>query len=143
MSSSHQSMCPSAPWNSAGGKIFGVVGGEAKAPRVLFLKQLMTPSKELESRLGGVAPGEVFRVAAPCAASACSHHDKESKRCTLVERIVEKVEPAYADYTVCNIRAECVWWEQEGSKACVRCPQIATRNFYASKEVAQASAAPV
>lgn len=139
MSNQAPAMCPSSPWNSEGAKIFGVVAGEVRAPRVLFLKQLLTPSKELEDKLNGVAPEEVFRISAPCAGAACNHHNGETKGCNLVSAIVQGVEPVVDDYTVCAIRATCMWWEQEGSKACIRCPQIATRNLLPSEQVKRAS----
>ncbi|HAT31898.1 MAG TPA: nitrogen fixation protein [Janthinobacterium sp.] len=132
-------MCPSAPWDSEGAKVFGVVGGEVKRPRVLFLKQMLAPSKELEVRLNGVAPEEVFRVAAPCAGASCAHHNAASKGCNLVGQIVDEVDPVFDDYAVCGIRAHCVWWAQEGLKACVRCPQIATRNLVTSEQLARAA----
>ncbi|MES2297643.1 MAG: nitrogen fixation protein [Pseudomonadota bacterium] len=132
-------MCPSAPWNSEGGKVFGVVGGDARAPKVLFLKQMIAPSKELADRLGGVAPEEVFRVAAPCAGSGCGHHDASAQRCNLVGKIVQDAAPVVDDYSVCPIRATCLWWAQEGPNACLRCPQIATRNRLLGEELTRAA----
>ncbi|MBC7453011.1 MAG: nitrogen fixation protein [Massilia sp.] len=132
-------MCPSAPWDSAGGQIFAVVAGEARAPKVLFLKQMLAPSKALADKLGGVAPSEVFRVAAPCAGAGCGHHNHESKGCNLAANIVQNVEPVIDDYATCGIRATCLWWAQEGLKACVRCPQIATRNLMASEQLVRSA----
>ncbi len=132
-------MCPSAPWNSEGAKVFGVVGGTVKAPKVLFLKQLLPASKELEDKLRGAAPEEVYRTAAPCAGSACGHHDNEQQKCSLVTKIVQNVDQAVDDYATCAIRATCVWWAQEGTKACVRCPQIATRNKVQSEQVSRSA----
>ncbi len=132
-------LCPSAPWDAEGGKVFGVVGGTVEAPKVMFLKQLLPPSQELQDKLGGVNPEEVYRVAAPCTGSGCAHHDGASQRCGLVGKIVKDVDQAYQEYATCGIRASCVWWAQEGAKACVRCPQIATRNQVPSEQVARAS----
>ena len=137
--SSQVKMCPSAPWNSEGAQVFGVVGGEARAPKVLFLKQLLPPSRELKEKLGGTAPEQVFRIAAPCAGAGCGHHNAVSKSCNLVGSLVQHVDQAYDDYAVCGIRSQCVWWAQEGVNACVRCPQIATRNFLPSEQVARAA----
>lgn len=136
--SDHVAMCPSSPWKAEGAKVFGVVGGEVRAPKVIFLKELLPPSQALEDKLGGVNPEEVFRVAAPCAGKGCAHHSADNG-CNLIGSIVEKVEPAFDDYTVCGIRAGCVWWAQEGLKACVRCPQIATRNLLANEQVSLAA----
>ncbi len=133
-------MCPSAPWDSEGAQVFGVVGGDVKRPKVMFLKNLIAPSKELEAKLGDVSPAEVFRVAAPCAGQGCAHHNTESKRCTLVERIVVGVDAVVDHYAVCRIRSTCLWWEQEGVKACVRCPQIATRNIVTGEKLHKAAA---
>lgn len=108
--------------------MFGVVGGTVRAPKVMYLRQMQPPSEELKARLGDVSPAEVFRVAAPCANGGCSHHDGATHSCTLVTRVVRELDPVADDYATCGIRATCVWWAQEGIKACVRCPQIATRN---------------
>lgn len=132
-------MCPSSRWNHEHARVFGVVGGDAHAPKVMFLKQLLVPSKELEAKLGDVTPEEVYRVAAPCSGSKCGHHNADTKGCKLVEKIVDTVAPVVDDYAVCLIRANCVWWEQEGVNACLRCPQIATNNRWRSKEITRAS----
>jgi hypothetical protein len=121
-------LCPSSRWDKEGAQVFGVVGGTVRAPKVLYLKQMQAPSEELRSRLGDVDPSEVFRVAAPCSKSACSHHDGASSSCTLVTRVVKELDPVVDSYATCGIRASCVWWAQEGVKACVRCPQITTHS---------------
>lgn len=133
-------MCPSAPWDSPDAHIFGVVAGEAKRPAVLYLKQSVWPSAELKATLNGVAPEEVFRIAAPCAGTGCGHHDRTRNACSLIEKIVDGVQPVVDAINVCTIRPSCVWWAQEGSKACLRCPQISTMNRMPSPEVASASA---
>lgn len=121
-------MCPSAPWESPDAKIFGVVAGEAKAPKLIFLKQLISPSKELEDKIGNVPPNQVFRVASQCAGSNCSHHDTAADSCKLVKKIVNGLDTAVDQHAVCLIRPNCVWWKQEGMQACLRCPQIATQD---------------
>jgi len=132
-------LCPSAPWKQEGAVVFGIAGGTAKAPRVMFLKQMMAPAPELEAKLKGVEPEEVFRVAAPCAGARCQHHNGETKGCNLATNIVQQVDQVYDQWATCGIRANCVWWAQEGTKACVRCPQIATRNKVPSEEIRRAS----
>ena len=54
--SNEMKTCPSAPWDSEGARVFGVVGGGVKTPKVLFLKQMLVPNQELKDKLGGVAP---------------------------------------------------------------------------------------
>ena len=133
-------LCPSAPWKQEGAVVFGIVGGSAKAPKVMFLKQMMAPTPALEAKLGGVEPEEVFRVAAPCAGAGCQHHDAATQGCTLATNIVRHADQVQDQWATCGIRATCVWWTQEGSEACVRCPQIATRNQLAGEEIRRASA---
>lgn len=129
-------LCPSSSWNAEGAVVFGVVGGEVKAPRVMFMKQVITPNKELEQKLGGIAPEEVFRVASPCN-SKCGHHNGQG--CNLVGKIVEHVAPVYDDYATCAIRATCVWWSQEGMKACLRCPEVVRNNSLQTEQISRAA----
>lgn len=138
--SNEGSLCPSAPWDHEGAVVFGVTGGTAKAPKVMFLKQMLAPSAQLQAKLGGVAPEEVFRIAAPCRGSGCQHHNAATKNCNLATNIVQQVAQVYDQLATCGIRPSCVWWAQEGAEACVRCPQIATRNSVPSDEVRRAAA---
>ncbi len=119
--------------------MFGVVGGEVKAPKVLFLKQVIAPSKELEDKLGGRPPEQVLRIAAPCAGAQCGHHDASINGCGLVGKIVQHVDPVVDVYATCGIRPTCVWWAQEGVQACLRCPQIVTNNRMQSEQVVRAA----
>lgn len=139
MISAQTKMCPSAPWNSDGAQVFGVVVGEAKMPKVLFLKQLLTPSQTLQDKLKGTAPEQVFRIAAPCAGAGCAHHNAATQGCNLVSNVVQHVDQVCDEYAVCMIRPQCVWWAQEGASACLRCPQIATHNFLPGKQVADSA----
>lgn len=133
-------LCPSAPWNSEGAQIIGVVGGTVEAPEVTYLKEAMAPTAELAERLGGLEPEEVFRVAAPCAKSACSHHDGHN--CSLVNRIVDAVPVVFDRLAPCTIRSSCVWWEQQGREACKRCPQVVTRHHKIGEALATAAQPP-
>lgn len=136
--SNEGNLCPSAPWTSQGGKLFGVVGGDLARPKVLFLKQVMVPDKALEEKLGDVHPDKVFRVAAPCAGGSCSHHNAQTRACNLVSNIVEQLDPVVDNYATCGIRANCLWWAQEGVQACVRCPQVATLSQASSQRYIRA-----
>jgi hypothetical protein len=137
--SNEGSLCPSAPWHHEGAIVFGVTAGTAKAPKVLFLKQMQAPTDALKAKLGDVAPEQVFRVAAPCRGSGCQHHSAATNDCGLATRIVQQVDPVQDRWATCGIRASCVWWAQEGVAACIRCPQIATRNLFPSEQVRRAS----
>ncbi len=137
--SNETSLCPSAPWSTEGAVVFGITGGTARAPKVMFLKQMVAPSAQLQAKLGSVEPEEVFRVAAPCQGSGCKHHNSATSGCNLATNIVEQIDPVVDQWATCGIRASCVWWAQEGVKACVRCPQIATRNSFASEQMRSAA----
>jgi len=76
-----------------------------------------------------VRPGEVFRIAAPCACSGCGHFAPESSTCRLAAKIVQWLPSVVDKLPPCPIRPECRWWRQEGKAACVRCPQVVTENF--------------
>ncbi len=120
-----------------GGRVFGVVGGTAAEPRLAYLDQAAEPTEELLALSRPVRPTEVFRMAAPCVESKCTHFD--GKDCRLVTRIVQ-ILPAVVDMLpACAIRKECRWFEQEGRSACFRCPQVVTLNCAASDGMVRAA----
>jgi len=120
-------LCPSAQPEMPDSVIFGVIGGSAEQPRVGYLA-VPRPVRD-ESLLATlpVHPTEVFRIAAPCAGTACQHFD--GTNCTLVTRTVQLLPPATTVAPPCAIRPNCRWWQQEGKQACQRCPEIVTRNY--------------
>ena len=117
-------MCPSAPAWSEDAEVFGVVLGTAAAPRVQYLDAPVPVSAELLGALGDSRPGEVLRVRSPCAKSACVHYS--GQHCRLAERIVAQPLEGDTRLPPCSIRASCRWFAEQGKRACMRCPELAT-----------------
>jgi hypothetical protein len=119
-----RSMCPSAPAWSEGAEVFGVVLGTAAAPRVQYLDAPVPVTAELLQTLGDSRPGEVLRVRSPCAKSACVHYS--GQHCRLGERIVALPHEGDTRLPACSIRPSCRWFAEQGKRACLRCPELAT-----------------
>jgi len=119
------------------GRLFGVMGGSATEPRLMYLDEAAPATESLLSLVGPVKPTEVFRLAAPCVESKCCHFD--GKDCQLVTRIVQILPAVVDSLPACSIRKECRWFHQEGRDACVRCPQVVTLNCAASDEMVRAA----
>ena len=132
-------LCPSAQPEMQGSLIFGVIGGSIEQPRVGYLAVPRPVGGEPLIATLPVHPTEVFRIAAPCAGTACRHFD--GANCRLVTRTVQLLPAASSDMPPCAIRANCRWWLQEGKQACLRCPQIVTR-MYEPTEAERLAAAP-
>ncbi|MCY7368118.1 MAG: nitrogen fixation protein [Chamaesiphon sp.] len=124
-------LCPSAPSDSEEGFVFGMVSGTIDEPKISYLKESQ-PSHKLISKVGSrVEPGEVLRIAAPCEEKSCQHLNGQD--CRLVKRVVEDLPVVAENLPPCAIRRHCQWWNQEGISACLRCPQVITRNYRPSK----------
>lgn len=116
--------CPSARPEMEASVVFGVVGGTAERPRLAYLDELLPATDELLELTGPVAPTEIFRVGAPCVGHACRHFD--GAVCRLATRVVELLPPVVDGLPPCHLRPACLWWQQEGKAACLRCPQVVT-----------------
>jgi hypothetical protein len=124
-------LCPSARSDAEEGYLFGVVGGTVDEPKVSYLKESQPPQKFISKVESRVEPGEVLRIAAPCEEKGCQHFDGQD--CRLVQRIVEDLPIVAENLPPCAIRRNCRWWKQEGMSACLRCPQVITRNYRPSE----------
>jgi hypothetical protein len=134
-------LCPSARPTLSHSVVFGVISGTADEPRVVYLKQAQTVTEELIAKVQPVTPAEVFRAASPCETKDCQHFD--GTNCRLATRVAEQLPAVAEQLPPCAIRRDCRWWQQEGSAACFRCPQVITDNFNPSnlmKEVSTPSA---
>jgi hypothetical protein len=105
---------------------------------VAYLNEPVAMGEEEMAALTAPAhPADVLRIAARCEESACKHFD--GRECNLATRIVQ-ILPAVVDtLPACLIRAECRWYLQEGRPACFRCPQVVTRNYSPSGDMALAA----
>jgi hypothetical protein len=130
-------LCPSALPEMPEGRVFGVMGGTATEPRLAYLDEAAPATGDLLAMAGEVQPTEVFRMAAPCVGSQCTHFD--GRDCGLATRIVQ-ILPAVVDtLPPCVIRKDCRWFQQEGKPACMRCPQVVTLNCAPSEGMARAA----
>lgn len=106
--------------------VLGVAAGEANAPQLAYLNEVVPVTQDLLRQTGECDPREVLRFAARCEESRCTHFAND--RCRLAERIVSMLEETTDKLPPCVIRPTCRWHEQEGGAACRRCPQIVTKN---------------
>lgn len=120
-------LCPSARPTLDNSVIFGVIGGTPEDPRVTYLKQAQTVTEEIIAKVQPVTPAEVFRAASPCETKGCQHFD--GTNCQLATRVAEQLTAVAEHLPPCAIRRDCRWWQQEGSAACFRCPQVITDNY--------------
>jgi hypothetical protein len=120
-------LCPSARPTPENSFVFGVIGGLAAAPRVTYLKKVQVVTAELIEKVQPVTPAEVFRTASSCETKGCKHFD--GMTCQLATRVAEQLPAVVEQLPPCAIRRDCRWWQQEGSVACFRCPQVITDNY--------------
>jgi hypothetical protein len=125
--------CPSAQSGMEDALVLGVVAGSDNAPRVEYLNEYVPATQDVLDMAAPVSPGEVFRLAAHCESSKCTHFDGE--RCQLAVRIVAMLPEVAEQLPPCIIRPDCRWYRQEGRAACVRCPQIVTMNVTPGEDI--------
>lgn len=124
-------MCPSVPADSEGSMIIGVNIGTAEKPETAYLTETQAVTKELLDAVQPVRPEDVFRFSAPC--TRCVHYAVRESKCLFAEKVVRLTPPAADQLPVCAIRAECLWWRQEGEQACIRCTRIIATILTASE----------
>ena len=107
-----------------GARIFGVLSGSPEVPRVAYLAPGLEIDGDVAQRLGDLAPTQVFRFAAKCEQSRCCHFD--GAHCSLAQRIVAQLPVVIDSLPVCQVRAGCRWYAEQGGAACRRCPQVMT-----------------
>ena len=56
-----------------------------------------------------------------------------------MQKIVRWVPVVTESLPVCSIRAECLWWQQEGRAACMRCPHVVTNDFHPTPAIRNAA----
>jgi hypothetical protein len=130
-------LCPSAQPEMEGSVVFGIVGGTAELPQVGYLATAQPVTEELLALTQPVDPTEVFRIAAPCAETACRHFD--GLKCQLAVRAAQMLPIVVDRLPPCSIRPNCRWWQQEGKAACMRCPAITTEMYQPTEQQRQAA----
>jgi hypothetical protein len=130
-SAGEPTMCPSSQPDQGATSIFGIVGGTIDEPQIAYLSQLVPASPELLDIAGDARATQVFRLAGPCALSACQHFD--GAKCRLAMRVVESLPTVVDALPPCRLRPNCRWFQQEGKAACYRCPGVVTESYNASE----------
>ena len=129
--------CPSAQPGMPESRIIGIVAGTPEKPRLSFLPEPVAPTAQVLELASPVTPTEVFRFAARCQTTTCSHFD--GSRCRLANQIVQ-ILPVVSEFSpACRLRSVCRWFSQEGRHACVRCPQIVTETYSPTTDLKMAA----
>ncbi|MFB7617976.1 hypothetical protein [Kitasatospora sp. NPDC056181] len=126
-------LCPSAPADSAGSVLIGVVSGTPGAPRVVPTAHAMPVTLEITELARPASPGEVFRFASACRTSGCVHFKQSA--CQIASRSAVVLDEVVEELPRCPIRAQCRWFHQEGPSLCRRCPQIVTEQHRPTAEM--------
>jgi hypothetical protein len=116
--------CPSAAADSPNARVLGVVIGTPVSPHVAYLPRPVPFTESMKSLLGGLHPGEVFRLTSPCVEKRC--HFFSGHHCRLGERIARTQVPDALAVSPCSIRARCRWFAEQGSAVCHGCSQVVT-----------------
>ncbi|MGL5943280.1 MAG: hypothetical protein ACRC2S_23525 [Waterburya sp.] len=123
-------LCPSSQADTDDAVVFGVVEGTIESPRITYLDKFQPFTEEIQDLTTPVKPTEMMRIASSCQEKKCLHFDGSD--CRLAQRIVQQLPSVTENLPACQIRSDCRWWQQEGKSACLRCPQVVTKNYYTS-----------
>jgi hypothetical protein len=116
--------CPSTSARDPEARVFGVVLGSSEAPEVAYLKEPVLLSALDTTLPPDVQPTEIYRLAGPCAQSACQHYS--GSHCRLGEHLATTLNVVTRALPPCSIRHECRWFHEQRAQACLRCPQVVT-----------------
>ena len=134
-------LCPSAQPGMDRAMVIGVVRSDGSRPVVEYLNARLPAAPEILAMSAPLKPTEIFRLAATCAEGKCPHFDGAD--CRLATRVATMMAPTVDALPPCAIRKECRWYSQEGTAACLRCPQITTVSYDLSLETRAVSGLPV
>ena len=134
--------CPSSYPGGIDAKVFAVVVGSVDEPEVKYLKKSIDATDQLLQSVSPAEPTEVFRFSSNCIDKRCGHYDSNESKCTLVQRTIQFINPKIDNLNPCAIRKSCVWRNQEGKEACVRCPQVVRDGYPVSRESLNATRPP-
>ncbi|TCL10149.1 hypothetical protein BXY66_2218 [Shimia isoporae] len=117
--------CPSSQPDMDGAQVLGVVERDGDSAELRYLNATLAVSDAVLDATGNVPPTLVYRFAAPCVSSKCTHFSDGA--CQLATRIARSLEPTVDGLPPCAVRKTCRWYRQEGAPACHRCPQVVTQ----------------
>lgn len=115
--------CPSAAAESPEARVFGVVLEVQGSTRVEYLARSLALTPAMQEQLGGLHPGEVFRLTSSCVEKGCRHFS--GSHCRLGARIAKT---ASGDWPLpdCAIREGCRWFAEQGLSVCGPCSSVVT-----------------
>lgn len=116
--------CPSAQPDMDGATVLGVVERDGGTRQLSYVNATVPVTDALLEATGPVPPTLIYRFAAPCVESKCTHFD--GQKCQLAVRIAAGLDPNLEKLPPCSIRKSCRWYRQEGAAACARCSQVVT-----------------
>lgn len=120
-------LCPSfSPMAPGRGWVFGIVMPQDDGHHMVPLEEPEPVTQEIFDLAAPLDPSEVFRMTTPCLEGSCKNFG-EGGICHLAKSAASLSDDS-ADLPVCNIRPKCLWWHQEGPKACKRCSVVVTNN---------------
>jgi hypothetical protein len=119
-------------------RLIGIAVFDQGAPQVAYLNEPVPLDDKVLSLAGPAEPREIFRIAAHCEESRCTHFG--GGKCSLATRIVQILPAVVDSLPTCLIRGTCRWYTQEGKAACFRCPQVITQPLDPSAEFQRAAA---
>jgi hypothetical protein len=134
-------LCPSAQPDMPGAQVLGVVTGPSEEPVIAYLDEAVPVTEALTELASPAHPADVMRFSAACEESKCCHFD--GRRCQLAKRIVDSLPAVVESLPECLIRSECRWFQQEHRAACLRCPQVVTRNHSPSEVMTRVARVPL
>jgi hypothetical protein len=132
--------CPSAQPGMDDVQVLGVISRDGEQPLLAYLDEPIAPTPEMLALAEPLPVSHVFRLAARCEESKCTHFD--GTRCQLAVRIAKMLPEVVDSLPACTIRPECRWFRQEGRSACLRCPQIITGTYEADEILQQVAGVP-
>lgn len=118
--------CPSSQPEVEDAQILGLIEDKNGKPSVTYVSGHQPVTEELMHLSAPLRPTDVFRFAARCNTSSCTHFD--GKDCQLATRILAGFGAVDTALPACALRKSCRWYAQEGGEICLRCSQITT-NF--------------
>jgi hypothetical protein len=121
----HEPTCPSTTGDAPDARIIGFINPSGK---VGTIAPPIALTDEMRASVGP-QPERFFRLAGRCLGAGCTQWTGSA--CGLIGRMRQEIEgsPVATETSGplprCGIRADCVWWAQDGAQACRVCLYVA------------------